>query len=158
MECQGFVLLFPCACHIWFLYPNFSLYLFTTFKTVTTYVAIKSTALHGLFQDPSYWLFYTEGRSQFLVGLLNVKASRLQDLIATAKAIPLSYVHFHHNFLSLQQWSFNGTSKPSLLRFIAFYININQCSWRVTVSLTEQFLPRTVVLGMVVGQAVGDAQ
>lgn len=49
VEWQGLVLLFPCMICM----PFFFILSIATFKPVTAYETIKSTALHGLFQDSS---------------------------------------------------------------------------------------------------------
>lgn len=71
-----------------------------------------------------------------------------EGLFATAKALLSSHVLSKHpNFLSLEQRSLNGTDKPPLLQFIAWYININLCPRRVTASPIKQYLPRAAASG-----------
>lgn len=65
-----------CFSHVFIisdLYTQIFHSLFITFKLVTNYTAIKSTALHGPFQDASCWHAYAEDRSGFLSGLLNAR-------------------------------------------------------------------------------------
>ena len=56
-----------------YLYTKIFHSFFATLKPVVTYTVIKSTALHGLFQDPSCGQVYAEGRLEFLFGCLNVR-------------------------------------------------------------------------------------
>lgn len=93
VEWQGFVLLFPCFYHIWFVYPNVSLSLFTTFYCLSWTVS-GSKLLACLRRRQIRVSFWS----------LECKALGLQEgLVATAKALPSS--HFHLSHLNFCPWS-----------------------------------------------------